>query len=235
MTKRYLVLVLMIAFAVSIAGCGAKNLVSKPVPPLDGYSSVLIAPYDIKKPTGKYNELPTMLAYGAGTKLSIRLKDKTWKYDQSREIKPVTDKMKELGLSQNEIYMKPESAVKLAKAFDANLIVVGQLKEPSYTIERSGKIEYEMAESTPSGAARYYAVYQSATLRINIKIIDVNSGDVIWNNDILGFKKYKTRYRTGENEKSMREDTMYADIRKDFIESFVNKLYPEVVPTAVKW
>lgn len=230
MLKRLLAMLFVFAFAVSIIGCGFKNVIgTKPVPPLEGYSKIVIAPIDIKKSTGKYEELPTMISYGAGNKLSIKFKDKTWYYDQSREVKPVTAKMNELGLNKKELFTKPETAIKLAKAFDADLIIVGVIEEPAFTIERSGKIEYDMKESTPTGAARYYSVHQTAILRSKLKIIDVESGKVIWEGDLKSFKRYTTRYRTGEAEKMQREETMLADIRKEYADNFVAKLYPERV------
>jgi len=228
MLKRYLAMALIVAFAISLAGCGVKQLVgTKSVPPLGEYSNVAIAPFDIKKPSGNYNDLPTMLAYGAGTKLSIKFSDKTWIYNQSGEVKAVSDKMQELKLTPEQLYENIESAVKLGKALGSDLIIVGLLTEPKYDIQRSGKVEYEMSEQSATGAARYYAVHQSALLRVKLKIIEVGSGKILWNEDVLGYRKYKTRYRTGESEKMQRDETMYADIRRDFVENFLSKLYPE--------
>jgi len=231
MLKKLLAMLFAFAFVISIIGCGAKNVIgSKPVPPLEGYSKIVIAPIDVKKPSGKYEELPTMISYGAGNKLSIKFKEKTWYYDQSRDVKPVTNKMNELGLNKKELFTKPETAIKLAKAFDADLIIVGVIEEPSFTIERSGKVEYDMKDSGPTGAARYYNVGQTVILRSKLKIIDVNSGNVIWQGDLKAFKRYNTRYRTDQAEKLVREDTMVADIRKEYADNFVAKLYPERIP-----
>jgi hypothetical protein len=230
MLKRYLAVIFVVAFAISFIGCGVKNFIgTKPVPTLDGYSKVLIAPFDIKKPTGKFEDLPTMLSYGAGTRLGIKLPDKTWNYDQSREVKPVANKVKELGLTSKKLYEEPESAVTLAKAFDSDLIVVGSFKEPNYTIERSGKVDYDMSKTSVLGAARYYTVRQTAKLRVNVKIIEVSSGKMLWQGDILGYKNYATKYKTQESEKIVREETMYADIRKVFVDIFIAKLYPSTV------
>lgn len=227
MLKKNVILVLILAI-ITLSGC-VGLFTSKPVPPLEGYSKIVIAPFDIKKPTGKYEDLPTMVSYGMGTKIGIRFKDKELFYDQSREVTPVSDKMKELKISKTAIFQNDNDAIKLAKTFGADLIITGQMKEPSYTIERSGKMEYDMKDISAIGAARYYNVGQTATLRAKVKIIDVNSGKVIWNGNILGFKRYKTRYRTGESEKTVREETMFADVRKDFVDNSVAKFYPERV------
>jgi len=213
--------------AVSFMGCGFKGaLGGKPVPPLDGYSTILIAPFEVKKPSGKFEDLTTMLTYGASTKLGIDVKDKKFFCDQSRDMKPVTTKMNEIGVSQNGLFQDMDAAIKLAKAFDADLVVLGSLIEPRYSIERSGKITEDKSKVSGTGAARYYTVYQKAIVRTNLKIVDVKTSKIIWTGSIIGYKTYETKYLTGENEKVQREETMYADIRKDWAENFSAKLYP---------
>ena len=77
-------------------GCGIKNVFfSKGVPPLEGYSTVVLVPFDFEKPSEEYEKLPTMVSYGIGTKLSVRYQEKNWSYDQSQEMTPVSDKLKE--------------------------------------------------------------------------------------------------------------------------------------------
>ncbi len=225
MLKKNIIIAFILA-VITISGCGSL-FSSKPVPPLEGYSKIVIAPFNIKKPTGKFTDLPTMLSYGMGTKIGIRFRDKELFYDQSNEVTPVSDKIKELNLSKASIFENDNNAIKLGKAFGADLIITGLMNEPRYTIERSGKMEYDMKDVSNIGAARYYTVGQTATLRAKVKIIDVNSEKVIWSGDIVGFKRYKTRYRTGESEKTVREETMFADVRKDFVDNAVAKLYPE--------
>ncbi len=225
MLKKNIIIALILA-VITISGCGGL-FSSKPVPPLEGYSKIVIAPFSIKKPTGKFTDLPTMLSYGMGTKIGIRFRDKELFYDQSNEVTPVSDKIKELNLSKASIFENDNNAIKLGKAFGADLIITGLMNEPRYTIERSGKMEYDMKDVSNIGAARYYSVGQTATLRAKVKIIDVNSEKVIWTGDIVGFKRYKTRYRTGESEKTVREETMFADVRKDFVDNAFAKLYPE--------
>lgn len=225
MLKKNIIIALILVVT-ALSGCGGL-FTSKPVPPLEGYSKIVIAPFDIRKPTGKYTDLPTMISYGMGTKLGIRFRDKELFYDQSNEVTPVSDKMNELKISKTSVFQNDADAIKLGKAFGADLVITGQMKEPSYTIERSGKIEYDMKDVSGLGAARYYNVGQTATLRSKVKVIDVNSGKVIWTGDILGFKRYKTRYRTGQSEITVREETMFADVRKDFVDNSIAKLFPE--------
>ncbi len=110
-----------------------------------------------------------MISYGMGTKLGLRFKDKELFYDQSNEVTPVSDKMKDLKISKTSIFQNDNDAIKLGKAFGADLVITGQMKEPNYTIERSGKIEYDMKDVSGLGAARYYNVGQTAILRTKSK------------------------------------------------------------------
>jgi hypothetical protein len=231
MLKRCLAVIFVATLAISLVGCGIMSVFGgKPVPPLSGYSKVVIAPFEIKKPTGQYTELPTMMTYGAGTKLGIKFKDKSWDFDQSRDMKPITSKMKELGISQNGLFQNTEAAVKIGKAYGADIVILGMATEPKYSIERSGKITEDKSKATRTGS-RFYTVYQKALLRVSIKIVEVNSSKVIWSGDILGYKTYETLYHTGESEKTQREETMFADIRREWVDNFVAKLYPEIIAT----
>jgi len=67
-----------------------------------------------------------------------------------------------------------------------------------------------------------------------LKIIEVSSSKIIWTGDVLGYKTYQTKYLTGESEKTQREETMYADVRRDWVDSFYAKLYPERTATTTK-
>ncbi|MBD3180809.1 hypothetical protein GF312_00855 [Candidatus Poribacteria bacterium] len=227
MSKRFLAMIFLVLFTIPLLGCGLQAIMpSKKVPPLEGYSSIVLMPFDIKKSSGEYDDLPTMLTYGIGTKLSVRFEDKTWHYDQSQEVQPVSDKLKELGISATDVYNDPTKASKVAEAFQADLIVVGLLEEPEYTMEESGKVEEDKSDVGPTGAARYYAILQSALLATDVKIIDPKKPEPVWDGRILGFRRYKTQYRTGESKKMQREETMLADVRRDLVNEFVEKLYP---------
>jgi hypothetical protein len=235
MLKRCFVVIFVIILAVSFTGCGFKGAFGgKPVPPLGGYSTVLIAPFEVKKPSGKFEDLSTMLTYGASTKLGIDVKDKKFICDQSRDMKPVTAKMKEIGVSENGLFMNADAAIKLAKAFDADIIVVGTLTEPNYTIERSGQITEDKSKVSNTGSLRYYTVHQKAIVKTNLKIIDVKASKTIWTGTIIGYRTYATKYLTGENEKIQRDETMYADVRKDWADNFAMKLYPSQSSASIK-
>jgi len=228
MHRKHLAMMFIVLLMIPLFGCGIKNVLpGKDVPPLDDYSTILLAPFAFNKPEGKYVNLPTLLSYGVGTKLSVRHQDKTWYFNQSQEVQTVSDKLKELDISSVALYQDPQSAIKLAGAFQADLVIVGQMYNPKFTREASGKMEHEMSEASPTGGhLTYYATYQTATLKADLKIIDVKTAEVIWEGRVIGYKKYKNRYLTGSPEKWQRDETMLADVRKAFVEKFVEKIYP---------
>ena len=233
MCRKHLALIFATIFLISVIGCGLKNVLpSKDVPPLEGYSTVVLVPLSVENPSAEYENLPTLLSYSIGTKLDVRYQDRNWFFDQSKAIAPVSAKLKELNISSSEIYQNPQTAAKLAEALQADIVIAGQLYEPKFTNEESGKIEYEMSQMTAMGASRFYAIFQTAILKADLIVIEAKTNEVIWDGRIVGYKKYKTRYRTGAPKKQQRVETMLADVRKDFVENFVNKLYPAKVGAA---
>ena len=228
MCRKHFALVFAVVLVIAFAGCGIKQLLpSKKVPPLDDYNTVLLLPFELDNPPQEYKTLPTQISYAIGTKMKVRHEKKTLVYDQSQEVSPVSKKLKEIGMSAKGTFMDPlASTSKLVEAFGADLIIAGKMDKPKFTREDSGKITYDMKDSSARGAARYYTVYQTATLPANIKIIDAKKNEIIWEGKVIGYKKYATRYLTGSPKKFQRDETMMADIRRDLVQKLVDKLYP---------
>ncbi len=230
MCRRLLTLVFITLLIITIVGCGVKQLLpGMKVPPLEGYSTVVLLPFDFSKPpdTPEYVNLPTLVSYAVGTKLKVRQAEKTWVYDQSQGVRPVSAKLEELGMSAKDIFEDPLTAVAAAEAFQADLIIVGRLSEPRFSREEPGSIKYVMEDMTPTGSARYYTVYQTATLAFSVKVVDVKQNLVVWDGTLVGYTKYETDYRTGSPKKFEREEVMLADVRRDLVKKFVDKLYPK--------
>ena len=227
MRKKALILLPVLLLVISqLLGCGIKNaLPEKKVPPLDSYSSAVVIFFN-DKPTEKYDSLPTLLSYTIGTMMSIKYEDKVWSYDQSERVSPVKAKLAELNIRVGDIYRDYSLATSLANALQADLLIIGRLKEPKFTEQRSGKIEYDMSKATVVGATRYYSIYQTAILTADFEIIDPKADQAIWDGRVIGYKKYKTRYRTGNPPLLESEQTMLADLRKDFAQKVTAKLSP---------
>lgn len=227
MSKKALILLPVLMLVISqLLGCGIKNAFpEKKVPPLDGYSSVVIIFFN-DKPTEKYDSLTTLLSYTIGTMMSIKCKDKVWSYDQSERVSPVKAKLAELNTHVDDIFRDHSLATSLANALQADLLIIGRLKEPKFTEQWSGKIEYDMSKATVIGATRYYAIYQTAILTADFDMIDPKTGQSIWDSRIIGYKKYKTRYRTGNPPLLESEKSMLADLRKDLAQKVTDRLSP---------
>jgi hypothetical protein len=233
MCRKYLILIFAVLIIIPLMGCGLENVMpSKEIPPLEGYTTILIVPFEVTT-TGSYaeelpiNNLPIMVSYGIGNKLEVRHSDRKWIYDKSSGVSPVRDKMKELNISSSAVYQDPATAAKLAKAFQADLVIVGEMKAPEFTEEESGKMKYAMDEMTPTGTARYYTVHQKAILPANLKMIEVESAQQIWDGIVTGYIKYETDYRTGSPKKTVRESKMFSDVRKDLVNKISDKIFPE--------
>jgi hypothetical protein len=228
MYRKQLIPVLAILLAIALVGCGIGALFpSKDVPPLGGYSTVVLLPFDFEKPSKDYAELPIRVSYAIGTKLKVRRKETNWIYDQSQEVRPVSEKLEELGMSGKEVFEDPLTASKVAEAFQADLVIAGRLDEPDFTMEESGKIYEDKSQaSSMKGGVRFYATHQTAILPTYLKLVEPKTNQVIWDGKVVGYKKYDTRYRTGAPKKVVRDETMMADVRRDLVANVADKLYP---------
>ena len=173
MGKKHLAMILTALLMLPLFGCGLENLLpGKEVPPLDSYSTVALVSVGADQPSEKYTDLPVMLSYGIGTKLELRREDATWIYDKSQGVTPVSDKIKELNITANDVFGDPETAAKLAEALQADLVITWKLtEEPRYTKEDSGRITEDRTKVGRMGAARYYTVHQTALLKAEAKIV----------------------------------------------------------------
>jgi hypothetical protein len=215
-----------LVFLMSVSGCGIRNLFpSKEVPSLEDYSKIVVVFFN-EEPSETYEDLPTLISYTVGTRMSIKCEDKEWCFDQTHDNCPVSKKLDDLGIKPCDICQNHNLATKLADATGADLVIVGRLNKPRYTEDRSGKVEYDMSKVSVTGADRYYAIYQTAMLKANFDIIDPKTGQSVWCDKIIGYKKYKTRYKTGNPPVWQPEKTMFADVRMDLVQKVIDKLYP---------
>lgn len=227
MYRKYLALIFLALFVIPLLGCGIKNaLGGKEVPPLEGYSKIVVVPFGFKKPAQQFKEYPTMLSYAIGTKLTVRFQDKTWYFDQSQDMSPVSDKLKELNLSPKDVYQNPQAAMKLAEAFQADLVIAGQMAEPKLTKEETGKVIEDKSKVSGTGAARYHTVIQRALLKTEVKVIDTKSREQIWDGRITAYKIYELKHLTENPPIYERDETMLADLRKEYANNISSRLYP---------
>ena len=210
-----------------ISGCGGS------VEPLDisDFQRIAVAPFSTEKESaGMERRFPLDLS----TQLSLVEKDKEWIYDQSDTLNPVGSQLAAQNLTPQDIFLDPALAAKVGKAAQADIIIVGHIKEPRLNEKYDSNPLYDMsAQAGISGTTKFVLVYQSATLKIQVKAIDTESGSVIWDNgEFTGYTKYIREFNTQDparHTSRVEPDQLKADIRKHMLNQIGHQLAPDKI------
>jgi hypothetical protein len=184
MKKNLVSSLLTIFSAISLFGC----LVGSSVPPLDLSTStkVAIAPFAAEEESAN---MSNALPYDIGTQLDLKCKKEgkeiEWIYYQSEALQPVGEKLNELQLSAEEIYLDPARAAKVGEALGVDLIIVGHVSNPRIEKKDDYTPYYDMAQQSGiSGTTKYTLLIQSSTIDTSMKAVDVKTSNVAWNVDV---------------------------------------------------
>ncbi len=225
---RFFSFLLIPLFLVSIAGCFGGGEINIDTPPvLSDAKRIIVTPFTTED--GETKNLGRRISSNLAGNLELELKDIEWKYDKSDKVRPVGEKIDELGITLDEVYASPAFAAKVGQALNADIIITGTVSEPR--IESREYNEHLMRQGRQtgiSGTSTYIRTRQRATGEVRIKVIDVASGNVLYNNKILLTLKYWFAYQTQRSGQIIfkTSEEMIADLGRHLPKRIAYKLYP---------
>ena len=228
--KRLMKLSVCVTFLVSVAlisGCGG------PVEPLDisNFQRIAIAPFSTEEDSA---EMERRFPLDLSTQLSLVKKDKEWIYDQSDTLSPIGSELTTQNLTPEDIFLDPALAAKVGKAANADIIIVGHIRDPKLEEKYDSNPLYDMsAQAGISGTTKFVLVYQWATLKMQVKAIDTKSGSIIWDNGgFTGYTRYIREFNTQDparHTSRIAPDQLKADIRKHMLSQIGHQLAPDKI------
>ena len=225
-TKLSVCLTLLASVAL-ISGCGG------PVEPLDisNFQRIAIAPFSTEEDS---TEMERRFPLDLSTQLSLVKKDKEWVYDQSDTLSPIASELTTQNLTPEDIFLDPALAAKVGKATNADIIIVGHIKNPKLEEKYDSNPLYDMsAQAGISGTTKFVLVYQWATLNMHVKAIDTKSGSIIWDNGgFTGYTRYIREFNTQDparHTSRIAPEQLKADIRKHMLSQIGHQLAPDKI------
>ena len=213
-----------------VVGCGGGGGKLTTPPPFEGSTRVVIAPFVADSKAGN---LGKWVPINLGDRFALAFKQTEWIYDQSDTVNPVAAKLKELSLTPTDIFEDAALAARVGKALNADLIVVGQLEAPKFQRKDYNQpVKRQGRQVGISGSATYIRVRQSATIHIPLKVIETNSGGVIFNDSIIDYVKYWFAFQTQQRgQVTFKSETeILADLGKHLTGRIAHALYPTGMP-----
>ena len=210
-----------------ISGC------TKTVEPLDisDFQRIAIAPFSTEEDSaGMERRFPLDLS----TQLTLVKKDKEWIYDQSDTLSPIGSELAAQNLTPQDIFLDPALAAKVGKAAQADIIIVGHIKNPKMDEKYDSNPLYDMsAQAGISGTTKFVIVYQWATLNMHVKAVDTKSGSVIWDNGgFTGYTRYIREFNTQDparHTSRIEPGQLKADIRRHMLNQIGHQLVPDKI------
>lgn len=214
---RFLTIPFTLLLCIAIAGCTSEPSITTP-PPIKEAKRVVITPFHAEVgSTEAVSKLGGRISVNLATRLELIFKNAEWEYDLSNKVKPVDDKLMELGLTLAQVYEDHALAAKLGQALEADLVIVGMIEKPSLT--RRDFDQHLMKQGRQggiSGTSTYIRTRLTAIGRTRVKVIDTNSGEIIFNDRIRSYLKYWYAYQTQMSEQQIykTEEERLADLGK---------------------
>ena len=214
-----------------MAGCGGDGEIDIDTPPpISEAKRVAVVQFFADAEAAEdVSKLGRRISVNLAERLALIFKEAEWDYDISNKVKPVADKLTELGLTVEQVYADPALAAKLGQALGADMIIVGTIDEPKLT--RRDYDQHLMKQGRQggiSGTSTYIRTRLTAIGRSRVKVIDTSSGEIIFNNRIRSYLKYWYAYQTQQSEQQIFKSDVdrLADLGKHLPLRIAYTLYP---------
>lgn len=179
----------------SIAGCFRRGINIDTTPSFSDAKRIVVTSFIAEDE--ETQELSKRISNNLAERLELVLKDNEWVFDVSEKVRPVGEKIEELGLTLNDVYADPTLAAKVGEALNADIIITGMVSNPK--LERKDSHQHLMRQGRQtgiSGTSTYITTRQRATVKTRVKVIDVATGNLLYNNQIRSSLKYWFAYQT---------------------------------------
>ena len=201
---RFLTILFIPLLCVAMVGCLGPPDITTP-PPISEAKRIVITPlYAEAGEAEEVSKLGGRISVNLATRLEIIFKNAEWVYDLSNKVKPVNNKLAELGLTLAQVYEDPALAAKLGQALEADMVIVGMVEKPSLT--RRDYDQHLMKQGRQggiSGTSTYIRTRLTAIGRTRVKVINTDSSEIIFNSRIRSYLKYWYAYQTQMSEQQI--------------------------------
>ena len=227
---RFFSTLLIPLLCIAIVGClGPGDDIVDP-PPISDAKRVAVARFHAEEGAAEeVDKLGGRISVNLADRLKLIFKEAEWVYDISNKVKPVDDKLTEMGVTLVQAYADPALAAKLGEELGVDMVIIGMVEKPNLT--RRDFDQHLMKQGRQggiSGTSTYIRTRLTAIGRTRVKVIDTSSGEMIFNTRIRSYLKYWYAYQTQMSEQQIfkTEVERYADLGKYLPLRIAYKLHP---------
>lgn len=231
---RFFTLLFISLLCITMTGCIGSNEDGHPdvdtPPPISDAKRIAIVPFFAETGAEEdVGQLARRIGVNLATRMELIFKEAEWVYDISNKVKPVDDKLTELGLTVEQIYADPALAAKLGQELGTDMVIIGRVEEPKMTDQDYNQLLMKQGrQGGISGTSTYIRTRLTIIGRTRVRVINANSSEIIFNNRIRSYLKYWYAYQTQQSEQQIFKSRMdrLADLGKYLPLRIAYILYP---------
>ncbi|RKU12626.1 hypothetical protein C6501_10790 [Candidatus Poribacteria bacterium] len=224
---RFFSFLLIPLLLISIAGCIGTEPNIDTTPSFTDAQRIVVISFIAEDEEAQ--ELSRRVSGNLAERFKLIMKDKEWVFDISEKVRPVGEKIEELGLTSNDVYADPALAAKVGQALNADIIITGMVSKPKLERKNDNRILMRQGRQTGiSGTSTYITTRQRATVKTRVKVIDVATSNLLYNNRIHSSLKYWFAYQTQASGQVIFKEPveMLADLGNHLPRRILYMLYP---------